>query len=710
MVEVNKDEPVVLAVGTGRGQLFAPNEHYIVPIYQREFAWSDLEIDTLIDDIDAFETETYTLGVLTVNRKNDKFHVIDGQQRLTALCLLLAALENAPSSGKGALSGPLRNRVSAGDLPLDYACRPRSRRALKRLFQDQLPSDSGKSDRLTEAYEHIVEKLKRPKDGNGAEYYDIGKLIDRLAKVRLYRVQVPACTDFNLYFERMNTRAEQLEQTDILKAQLMSLLPTQLQNRFALVWKACADMDSYVQEGFPAGSEQSVRDTLFGREWSVLNEQALETFFSEEEHPSGPESAPAACTLDTLLEKPVTSFREKTPDGTVDDPPRFESIVAFPVFLIHAAKVYRGNNPNPDPNPDSGSKDPKEIRDLDDSRLVPIFEKLGITKNKDEALGFIRHLLELRWLFDCLIIKRDREEKSREGDEVKGAWSLKYWERNGCKNTVGNLVGSKDEEKLNRQILMIESCLRLSYTSPRSMHWLTKILGFLYEQYQKNGGGVAHIDPKEVLGMAEGFAAAAVSEDFLKLNNMERRLGQKTPNIVFHFLDYVLWKNRDTDEVKKLFSTVEPKIRVENFVFMFRNSVEHFLPRTYKGDFAGDWENAREGSKPAIDRFGNLAIVTTSLNSQLSNETPAEKVTTLRSKKSSADVSLKLRLMAASVKGGIWHYQTACEHENQMLALLKRACREAAVRRKCTEQNPSLRHTISTVTGVCRRPSSRSLP
>ena len=163
-------------------------------------------------------------------------------------------------------------------------------------------------------------------------------------------------------------------------------------------------------------------------------------------------------------------------------------------------------------------------------------------------------------------------------------------------DTVGNLVGSKDEEKLNRQILMIESCLRVSYTSPRSMHWLTKILGFLYEQYQKNGGGVAHIDPKEVLGMAEGFAAAAVSEDFLKLNNMERRLGQKTPNIVFHFLDYVLWKNRDTDAVKKLFSTVEPKIRVENFVFMFRNSVEHFLPRTYKGDFAGDWENAREGS------------------------------------------------------------------------------------------------------------------
>lgn len=127
MVGVNKDEPVVLAVGTGRGQLFAPNEHYIVPIYQREFAWSDLEIDTLIEDIDAFETETYTLGVLTVNRKNDKFHVIDGQQRLTALFLLLAALENAPSSGKGALSGPLRNRVSAGDLPLDYACRPRSR-------------------------------------------------------------------------------------------------------------------------------------------------------------------------------------------------------------------------------------------------------------------------------------------------------------------------------------------------------------------------------------------------------------------------------------------------------------------------------------------------------------------------------------------------------------------------------------------------------
>ena len=65
-------------------------DNYIIPLYQRAFAWSDKEITQLIDDIYDFEAEKYYIGSLIVNvNSNGLYEVIDGQQRLTALFLLL---------------------------------------------------------------------------------------------------------------------------------------------------------------------------------------------------------------------------------------------------------------------------------------------------------------------------------------------------------------------------------------------------------------------------------------------------------------------------------------------------------------------------------------------------------------------------------------------------------------------------------------------
>ena len=61
-------------------------DKYIIPLYQRAFAWEDKEIEQMIDDILNFGTDNYYLGNLIVfERKDGKFEVIDGQQRLTAL-------------------------------------------------------------------------------------------------------------------------------------------------------------------------------------------------------------------------------------------------------------------------------------------------------------------------------------------------------------------------------------------------------------------------------------------------------------------------------------------------------------------------------------------------------------------------------------------------------------------------------------------------
>ena len=83
-----------LSILTNEKNIFT-DEHYIVPLYQRGYAWEEKHIVQLIDDILDVSTDgQYYIGSLIVYRRNDAFEVIDGQQRLTTLYLLLTEVSH----------------------------------------------------------------------------------------------------------------------------------------------------------------------------------------------------------------------------------------------------------------------------------------------------------------------------------------------------------------------------------------------------------------------------------------------------------------------------------------------------------------------------------------------------------------------------------------------------------------------------------------
>ena len=103
---------------------------YIIPIYQRNYAWGDNEISSLLQDIkNACEKtkeqdKNYYIGSLIVyRRENGGFEVIDGQQRLTTLTLIMHHL--------GKLS--FRN--------VSFEHRDESEQALSNLNSEKLPSN-----------------------------------------------------------------------------------------------------------------------------------------------------------------------------------------------------------------------------------------------------------------------------------------------------------------------------------------------------------------------------------------------------------------------------------------------------------------------------------------------------------------------------------------------------------------------------------------
>lgn len=307
----------------------------------------------------------------------------------------------------------------------------------------------------------------------------------------------------------MNTRSEQLEQSDILKSKLMGQIEAkQGREFFSKIWNACADMDHYVQMGFI----KETRERIFGQGWDKLNVEKLE---NELNNPSGAgksENNSDIVSIDEIISKEM----KNTVDAKVNvvDDSRFESIISFPVFLIHAYKVYVKHHVKCS-DETVYEMDPK---DLNEAKLVDIF-KLS-TWNEDSAKGFIKTLICLRFLFDKFFIKRDFSDKpSKISDE--GSWSLLSLhsiddgKHQSYVNTRDGEDKNSDDDAKNKRCLMIQACLRVSYTAPRSMHWITCLLDEIYTRYLTAGYNLSAILIDNVTKCCERIAAKAVKNDFL---------------------------------------------------------------------------------------------------------------------------------------------------------------------------------------------------
>lgn len=69
---------------------------FFIPSYQRGYRWTKNEVTLLLDDIYANKDKNYCLQPVVVKKRNDnKFELIDGQQRITTLFLLLQYIKTA---------------------------------------------------------------------------------------------------------------------------------------------------------------------------------------------------------------------------------------------------------------------------------------------------------------------------------------------------------------------------------------------------------------------------------------------------------------------------------------------------------------------------------------------------------------------------------------------------------------------------------------
>ena len=660
------DRLTILA-GGGKTLFSEVGVRYVIPRYQRAYAWEEKEIEQLIDDIcdDNDPKRDYYIGSLIVARRKAgdevEYEVIDGQQRLTTIYLLLQCLLD-----EGYFS---RGEVGVGEA-LSFDCRSKSNRTLAYIRSDARKSE-GKEELLDQSILLAVDIIKKKLVRQfGDRVEDQKKFVDRLKHVVLYRIEVPEHTDLNRYFEIMNTRGEQLEQYDILKARLMNYLDDACEREaFARIWEACSDMTGYVQMHFSVED----REKLFVEQWSSLSsEDALRELCRGKRRSEGKSDG-----LD--ISKIIASkYKKEDEDGTQEErdaEARFESIIDFPYFLLHVLRVFcRVKRLSMDGAEELGSllDDKLLLKDFDD---VIFYGRMGGKRIKDNkgkfARRFIMFLLRSRFLFDKFIIKRERVE----GDQ-EGSWSLKelrvYKKGPRYVNTEFGYYRERGKEQKslerNRECLMIQSALRVSYTSPKVMHWITRLLVWLLKDESECAKLTSKAERIAAEAVAEGFFEKALEEmrayDPQEYKSENYAFGVRTPHIVFNYLDYLLWK--------------KAKKTHKDFVFEFRNSVEHWYPQHPSDGTIEPWDGR--------DVFGNLCIISRSVNSKFSNLSPGSKMDTYRGMVQKG--SLKLRKMGEiidklrkkerpGVAAKLWRQSACAKHEEEMISLLCEAVRKA---------------------------------
>ncbi|WLR60170.1 DUF262 domain-containing protein [Guptibacillus hwajinpoensis] len=576
------------------------NINYLVPIYQRNYAWSETQIEQLIEDIDSSidgSNKSYFLGNLIVNQTdNNVYEVIDGQQRLTTLYLLEKYLG-----------------IVFAKEALRFEAREKSNRTLSSLSKIRNPelNEELSSPEILKGFQIVANYFKN-------KNIDKGSFVQKLKQVFLIRVQVPQNIDLNHYFEIMNTRGEQLELHEIAKAKLLEVLENvHDKNIAALIWEKCSDMNSYVQMNF----DVKIRRRIFTENWSSLCKSIKDFNSIKSKIPTANQSLDKKYLIDILRENKMLNVSNTQSE---DENERFESPISFPNFLLQVNAVMR--------------KLGEEDSSLDDKHFLNNLSWAWSTPEK--AKDFLFNLLKCRVLFDKYVLKR---EFARDYKET-GKWSLQRLEKyhdnkkNSDKPKYVGTIG--DEGNDNKKLRTLQSCLRITYTSPKIMHWISVILSKLLED-----------EATDIIPLLENYCKKKVVD-----SDYQNRNSFGVERIVFSYLDYLIYRDGYSYDGKEIISPFQ-----DDWQFQFRSSIEHFQPQHPVE--VECWE------QDDLNGFGNLALLTVSGNSKFSNLPPTGKI---NSYPSIINQSLKLKIMEKMTRlgDGNWTEEKAIRHRNEMFNIL----------------------------------------
>jgi len=218
---------------------------YEIPKYQREYAWTRQQWDELFEDLleEDDSASGHFLGtIICINRtsnatKENVLELVDGQQRLTTLSILMAAIYAFLTKHIDQLdedqridTSNLRRQLILKD-PIRSRVRPQIQNNNNADYLNVLKSAGIEikapavkflgNRRIMKAYNHfsgLIEQHSGPK----ASVVPVLDLLERVKRAILVKLEVESTSDAFTLFESLNNRGIPLTPIDIIKNSLLA--------------------------------------------------------------------------------------------------------------------------------------------------------------------------------------------------------------------------------------------------------------------------------------------------------------------------------------------------------------------------------------------------------------------------------------------------------------------------------------------------------
>jgi hypothetical protein len=226
------------------------NSKFVVPPFQREYAWGKDEVGEFLTDLrHSLGDDSYFLGLIILTEQKGAFDVVDGQQRIITLTLLAAALyHEAILSERRALADRIQSdflrsidyetdqstaRVQLSDPEDDWTLN----QILERSDVDGLARGSA---RMIASYRQILLFIRN--DLARDPFKQLGRWTDFITN-RLYFAVFTHPDPESAYqvYEVINTRGKELTTADLLKNYVISETPPALRLARYDQWKTLSD-------------------------------------------------------------------------------------------------------------------------------------------------------------------------------------------------------------------------------------------------------------------------------------------------------------------------------------------------------------------------------------------------------------------------------------------------------------------------------------
>ena len=236
-------------------KIFSSDFDYVIPSYQRPYAWTEDQTSELYDDLHDFyineKEDTYFLGSIVLIKDEGKPYseVIDGQQRLTTLTILLSSITSV-------LTGDLRSdfenyirepgRASQGLKPKPrLALRERDCAFFAKYIQsldfntllnlDPAGLDNESQKHIQSNCRLLLDRLEKSFGSDAGELCNFGSFL--VQRCFLVVVSTPSQQSAFRVFSILNNRGLDLLPSDIIKADVIGRIESGRQEEFTEKWK-----------------------------------------------------------------------------------------------------------------------------------------------------------------------------------------------------------------------------------------------------------------------------------------------------------------------------------------------------------------------------------------------------------------------------------------------------------------------------------------